>query len=73
MQIFSDKIQKPRNRKPRNGKPRKTREYCSSNLNLRRLYTKNAILAALVVGVTLQPLVVKELSTNTEDLIHVNS
>ena len=33
MQIFSDKIQKPRNRKPRNGKPRngkprKTREYC---------------------------------------------
>ena len=29
MQIFSDKIQKPRNRKPRNGKPRKTREYCN--------------------------------------------
>ena len=28
MQIFSDKIQKPRNRKPRNGKPRKTRDYC---------------------------------------------
>ena len=28
MQIFSDKIQKPRNRKPCNGKPRKTREYC---------------------------------------------
>ena len=29
MQIFLDKIKKPRNRKPRNGKPRKTRDYCS--------------------------------------------
>ena len=28
MQIFLDKIKKPRNRKPRNGKPRKTRDYC---------------------------------------------
>ena len=28
MQIFSDKIKKPRNRKPCNGKPRKTRDYC---------------------------------------------
>ena len=39
MQIFSDKIKKPRNRKPRNGKPRngkprngkprKSRDYCN--------------------------------------------
>ena len=28
MQIFLDKIKKPRNRKPHNGKPRKTRDYC---------------------------------------------
>ena len=28
IEIFLDKIKKPRNRKPRNGKPRKTRDYC---------------------------------------------
>ena len=37
MQIFLDKIKKPRNRKPRNGKPRngkprKTRDYCSNSI-----------------------------------------